>query len=180
MDTCYDVWAPEFLADLVQDNSSGAAERYLVAFALQNSDFGNTTATRHGFLLDATRRIVGNRLSQPLDTEQWKLEARRLFEMSLLRMKFEILAAARGDRAGFRNYTNILPPLYQEVCGKVKYQVNGFVNLSLIGLLCAILLPVILGLPLEKRTPIQWLLIGAYRMIRLLIYFPTGKGVKHV
>jgi hypothetical protein len=171
MSKCYDVWTPGLLEDLAKDNGSGAAERYLVAFALQNSDFGNTTATRHSFLLNATQQIVDHHLSQPLDPEQWKLEVRRLFDMSLLRIKFEILAAARGDRASFQNYNNILPFAYREVCGKVKYQVKGYVNLSLVGLLCAIFLPIVLGLPINEKTSIEWVLFYSYRLVVFLISY---------
>jgi hypothetical protein len=66
----------------------------------------------------------------------------------------EILAVARGDRSNFPGYTDILPHEYRSVCGKVKFQAKGYVNLSLVGIMCAIFLP---------------MLVSVFRFIRFVV-----------
>ena len=125
--------------------------------ALRYSDFGNTVSTRHGLILDVTRRITGNQLSQGLETNQWQLEVRRLFDMSLLRVKMEMLYAVRGTRANERGYGNsTLPSKYRGVCRKLKFLVKDNKNLSFVGILCCIILPILLILKIRKRTLPEW------------------------
>ena len=173
LDTCYDVWDPNTFNTLSSVDWDGAEETYLTMFGLNYSDFGSTLSTKHGFLLDATRRIVGSRVSQSLDPEQWKLEVRRLFGMSLLRTKFEMLYVVHGTRANELGYINVLPDLYQGVCGKFMFQANGYKNISFIGILAAIFTPLFLGLEYKEKAPIVWLLV----CIRKLGHFLWTSGL---
>lgn len=125
LDKCYDVWDPNTVNDLSSVDWNGGEETFLTMFGLNYSDFGSALSTKHGFLLDATRRIVGNKVSQSLDPGQWKHEVRRLFDMSLLRTKYEMLYVVRGTRASNSGYINILPDLFKGVCGKFMFQAKG-------------------------------------------------------
>jgi hypothetical protein len=166
MDHCYDVWDPSTFDNLSSATWTGSEEALLVMFALQYSDFGSILSTRHGLLLDATRRIIGNRVSQPLSLNptQWELEVRRLFDMSLLRTKFEMLAVVRGSRANSTGYGDILPSVRRGVCGKFIFKAKGYKNMSFIGILLTIFVPIFLGTEIRGEPPIVHLLVGISRL----------------
>jgi hypothetical protein len=174
--TCYNVWNPDTFENISSADWHGADEALLTMFGLNYSDFGSTLSTRHGFLLDVTRRITGNRISQSLDPEQWKLEVRRLFGMSLLRAKWEMLLAVRGTRASEPGYIDILPPNRRSVCRKFMFQAEGYKNISFVGILAAIFIPPLLGLEYKKKAYIEWLLAG----IRELALFIWNSGSREL
>lgn len=169
MDKCFDVWAPGALDGLSLADWDGAEEAYLAMFGLMYSDFGDILSTKHGLLLNATQQIVGNKLSQALDPEQWKLEVRRLFDMSLLRTKMEILAVARGTRANMPNYINTMPPQYSGMCRKVIFVVRGYTNLSFAGIMCAVFLPVLVGFEIREKLLLEWFFVGVSWFIHSLV-----------
>jgi len=177
MDHCYDVWDPSTYQELSSATWAGAEEALLVWFALSYSDFGNTLATRHGFLLEATRRIIGNRLSEALDPNQWELELRRLFEMSLIRAKYEMLYIVRGTTVNQPGYIDILPPQFGDVCNKFAFQVKGFQNMTLVGILIVFCLPIFLGFEIKKEPPVVWSIVGAWRLA--VLGWSTYHSVMH-
>jgi hypothetical protein len=73
--SCYDVWDPASFQTLKTATWDGAEEALLVLFALKYSDFGSLLATRHLLLLDAARRIVGNRVSEALSSNPTQVAA---------------------------------------------------------------------------------------------------------
>jgi uncharacterized membrane protein len=135
---------------------------------LSYSNFGDLLSTRHGLLLNATQQIIGNRLSQALDPYQWKLEVERLFYMGLLRAKMEMLAVVRGTRANDTGYQDILPADRRGVCQKVKFQAEGYTNISFSGLLLAIILPLIFGFEIRENPPVIWGALGVWRLFRFV------------
>jgi len=167
-DHCFDVWAPKALDNMLSANWTGAEEIFLTMLGLSYSNFGDLLSTRHGLLLNATQRIIGNRLSQALDPYQWKLEVKRLFYMGLLRAKMEMLAVVRGTRANNAGYQNILPASRRDICQKVKFQAKGYTNISFLGLLLAILLPLIFGFEIRKHPPTVWVALGVRQLFRLV------------
>jgi hypothetical protein len=177
MDHCYDVWDPSTYQELSSATWAGAEEALLVWFARSYSDFGNTLATRHGFLLEATRRIISNRLSEALDPNQWELEVRRLFEMSLIRAKYEMLYIVRGTTINQSGYTDILPPQFGDVCDKFAFQVKGFQNMTLVGILIVFCLPIFLGFEIRKEPPVVLSIIGAWRLA--VLAWSTCHSVMH-
>jgi hypothetical protein len=165
-DHCFDVWAPNALDKMLSANWTGAEETYLTMLGLSYSNFGDLLSTRHGLLLNATQQIIGNRLSQALDPYQWKLEVRRLFYMGLLRAKLEMLAVVRGLRASNAGYQDILPANRRSICQKVKFQTKGYTNISFVGLLLAILLPLIFGCEIRGHPPVVWVALGVQGLCR--------------
>lgn len=161
-DNCYNVWNPDILGTLNSTEGNGADETLLTMFGLNYSDFGSTLSTRHGLLLDVTRRIVGNRMCQSLDPDQWNLEVQRLFEMSLLRVKWEMLAVVQGTRASqYPSYINKLSSNHRGACRKYMFPVNGYMNISLVGFLVVLFIPPILGFEYKNRILIEWILVKA-------------------
>jgi hypothetical protein len=183
MDNCRDVWDPNTLEYFFSASWRGAEEAALVMFRLNYSSFGDALSTRHGLLLNATAQIVGNRLSQSLDHGQWQLEVRRLFAMSLLRARMEMLAVVRGTRANYPGYNDILPPAHRGFCRKFMFVAKGYVDLSFVGILLAAILPPLLGLLgvefMEKPT-VVWFIVGVSRLAVLAIGMAATKIMEFV
>jgi len=176
----FDVWDPHSLPYLEALSGPGIEEAYLLISALSSSDFASILSTKHGQLLKANELITGTRLSQALASDQWKLEVRRLFDMALLRTKFELLAVVRGTRASYPDYVDTLPNHMRGVCGKVIFEARGFVNLSLVGLLCAIFIPgavaLLVGVEIRDEMLGLWMLKRVLGTVLFLTSFVVGKG----
>jgi hypothetical protein len=114
-DRCGDPWVDNSLP-LISD------EMNAVFWAMYHSGFWSTIRTRTALELDVSRRVIDATLSLPLAEEQWKLEARRLFEMGLVRAQLEALEVARGTRAELSGFKNFLDVNRRGVCHKVKFQ----------------------------------------------------------
>jgi hypothetical protein len=168
LDNCFDVWAPNALPEVLSAPWAGAEETYLVMLGLNYSDFGDLLSTRHALLLNATQQIIGNKLSLALDPDQWKLEVKRLFSMGLLRAKMEMLAVAQGIRANYSGYYNVLPEENRGVCQKVKVQVKGYTNISFVGLMLALILPLMLGLEIGGAPLLIWAGCGVWWGFQLI------------
>ena len=153
-----------------------------IAIALAKSSLGaDTSAIRTR--LDAEKRIDKIPSSRPLDKEQWKLEARRLFEMSVLRAKMELLTLARGKDIEFLTKAGFpLPKATQMresgVCTRYKFQVYGYKNLTLAGLSCALFIPLLHAIRIKDEPLILWLPLVAWKLLRWT--FTRAKlGVSH-
>jgi hypothetical protein len=137
-------------------------ETFAVWVGIAHSGFGNGFDTRGGQLLDATRRITNNRLSLPLEKEQWKLEVQRLFDMSIIRIQMEVFDIARGTYANEPGFKNFMSEVLNGVCSKFKFQATGYKNLSFVGVLSATLTPLLVGLSIKKKPPLLWIIIGIW------------------
>jgi hypothetical protein len=166
--SCYDVWDPTSFEKLSTATWDGAEEALLVLFSLQYSDFGTLLNTKHGLLLDATNRIIGNKISEALSNNppQWQLEVDRLFSMALIRTKFEMLSAVLGTKANAPGYSDILPSDKRGLCSKFKFEAQGYKNLYFVGIMLAVLIPLFLGIELTKEPPVVWLAIGVQKLAR--------------
>jgi hypothetical protein len=137
-----------------------------------HSGLATTLSTRGGYLLDATRRIVENHMSLPLEKEQWKLEVRRLFDMALLRIKFEMMFVVLGTRSSEEGFVKLLPTTLRGACEKYKFQANGYKNLSFVGMLAAALMPLLLGLEFavsSRRMPlVAWIVVGIWELAKAI------------
>lgn len=146
---CIDIWAPGGLKKIMNSSPAEdplAGEMSLVAFALNSTDFASTISTRHGLILDATNRIIGSKSSLPLLQDQWKLEAERLFGISILRAKMELFYAVLGTRVGKAGFTDITTQPFAEACKSVQFQAVGWVNLSWVGLWVLTVVPLALAI----------------------------------
>jgi hypothetical protein len=157
---CYDPW------DHGPPSAEFSDEELLTFWGLMYSGFWSTIKSRTSKELDATRKIVDISISMPLDPNQWKLEAKRIFEMQLVRARWEVLEIARGTRASMPDFANFLDEDKREVCQKVKFQSTGYKNLSLFGLLLGAILPPLLAFPLRKKKPLILWPYYLFRMIR--------------
>ncbi len=122
---------------------------------LLHSGFWSIIQSRTSKELDATRKIVDVSISMPLDPHQWKVEARRIFEMQIVRARWEVLEVARGTRSSMAGFVNFLGR--KRVCQMIKIQSTCYKNLSLFGVLLSTILPPLLAVPVrEKRPLILW------------------------
>jgi len=166
---CSNPWGETFEDRTAWMNWNTREEAFLVWSGIQHSSFGTTLDTLRSFHLDATRRITFNRLSLPLDPEQWKLEVRRLFDMAIFRTKIEMLYVVRGSRASEPGFEKVVVPNLEGSCRKYKFQAQGYKNLSFFGILCAALGPLLMGLSIAEKPPIAWIAVGAWRILNWVI-----------
>jgi hypothetical protein len=116
---------------------------FLLSIGLAESNTWN--AINYGVSLDAQNKIIApGGVSLPLAREQWKIESRRFFEVSLAMLQGKIYDVVRGRDADETALQNTLDKLQQPICGMVKFPTAGWTNISLFWLValpsCAFLL----------------------------------------
>jgi hypothetical protein len=144
-------------------------DMYAVGLGLLYSGNWLGLNTRTSKELDATRKIVDVSLSMPLAQEQWKIEAQRIFEISMIRTRLEVLELARGTRSTQPGFIDVLPDVRRAICQKVKFQSVGYKNLSVAGLLFAFWTPPILAIRIQKIPLFYWPVYGILRLARLRV-----------
>ncbi|KAI4182726.1 MAG: hypothetical protein LQ346_006509, partial [Caloplaca aetnensis] len=135
---------------LVNGNNTPYSDReftvlQLLCLALRFSD----TASAIGFVrnkwLDADSRVVDfpeGLMSLPLDPHQWRLEAQRLFNVSLARMQIEITEMTRPrsiqpEEDVLENFFRSSPV---DPCAMIMINADGWRNISVIGFASMLLL----------------------------------------
>ncbi|KAL8823585.1 MAG: hypothetical protein Q9191_005724, partial [Dirinaria sp. TL-2023a] len=138
--TCYN-WQTRPLPWSVTDSApsqppaSDEEEAYALLYhAGLHSNTYHAIRSRLAYGLDAQRH-VNQHLSTGLAPEQWKSEARLLFQTSLARMQQDVYDIVRGTASHTEGFENSMPPRYRGMCKRVKFQSVGWSNLSLFWLL---------------------------------------------
>ncbi len=143
---------------------------YLLEMALYFSKVWATTQA--GFHFDAEKRITGFN-SLPLEREQWKVEARKIFESTLARIQGEVYDIARGSLStGFQDVAMSWEQ-HRVVCNMIKIETQGWKNISLFWL---VLLPTISfllwisSISVRKRLVITWFYLFVLKPLPKLIW----------
>jgi len=120
-----EIWSLQNLGSMSESTfkSLGSAVPYLNA-ALSTSRVLNALQFREGQSLLAQNMISGF-ISVPLAAEQWKVEARRIFETTLALLQFDILDIAQGTFAEIEGYVQIGKMWSAESCHIVKFNADG-------------------------------------------------------
>jgi hypothetical protein len=160
--SCFDPWANLAMAP-------PSDEMYALGLGLLYSGNWMGLNTRTSKELDATRKIVDISISMPLAQEQWKIEAQRIFEISMIRARLEVLELARGTRSTRPSFIDVLPDVRRAVCQIVKFQSVGYKNLSVAGLLFAFLTPPILAIRIKKMPLFYWPIHGILKLAKLRV-----------
>jgi hypothetical protein len=102
----------------------------LLGLALEYSS--TAVVTQSTISLDAQRKAwTKMRVSMPLAREQWKVEARRQFDISLAMIQGRIYDIARGRDANKPGAQNVFKEINQPICSMVKIPTIGWTNVSL-------------------------------------------------
>jgi hypothetical protein len=88
--------------------------------------------------------------------------------MSIIRANWEVLAIARGIRANYSGYTDILQSNRRDACKRVIFPVKAYKNIHLVGFLVAIFMPLLLGPEMKGETPIVWLIEATKKLATLI------------
>ena len=112
------------------------------------SSFGQKRAVD---VVDSVWRCRENRICYYLPLDQWKIEARNLFQISLAQIQYNVLEVAQGTdmklpHPGYQNTPNYpywewlgslpdTPPGFEDVCKMVKFKSTGWRNVSTWGFL---------------------------------------------
>ena len=105
---------------------------HLLSLVMYRSS-ASTSLTIGGNVLDASQKLI-NSISSPLHRQQWKVEALRLFEISLaqLHLTLGVVATGRGKDDGFAY--NALQNYSTDYCAMAKVHMEGYKNVSVVGL----------------------------------------------
>lgn len=161
--SCFDPWKDNRPVSTLDD------ETYATGIGLLYSGHWASINTRTSKELDATRKIVDIWISQPLDEEQWKLEAHRMFESLMIRARLEVLELARGTRSRIPHFKDRMLDIHRGVCKKIKFQAAGYKNLSVAGLLFTFLFPPILAFRIKKFPIFYWPIYSLWKLARIPI-----------
>jgi hypothetical protein len=136
--TCTDLWDPS--AGYVDGSIVDPAINLLTA-ALMFSTTAISMTFRYSGILDAEAKMQQAE-SLPLAREQWKVEARQLFETSLARMQINARIVARGLDAAESPREGLKPEdmfPFQGICQVYKFRSVGWKNISVGGvILCVV------------------------------------------
>ena len=113
LDQCFNAY------DLITGLKHKTSEWLVLSESLLFSSIADSLGRRGGQNLDATKRILSEPNSFQLEQEQWKLEVRRLYEMSLIRIQMKVLEIAQGTAANIPGAENYLSQTYRDICGMI-------------------------------------------------------------
>jgi hypothetical protein len=89
---------------------------------------------RGGSALDATSKVpsfsTGLPVSIPLAPDQWKVEARALFETSLARIQIDLRDHMRGAAANENGFANHIDSAFTDMCASYKFRAVGWRNVN--------------------------------------------------
>jgi hypothetical protein len=161
--SCFDPWMDNRPVSTLDDVTFATGKGLLYS--------GNWASinTRTSKELDATRKIVDIWISQPLEEEQWKFEAQRMFDSLMIRARLEVLELARGARASMPHFKDRMRDMHRGVCQKIKFQATGYKNLSVAGLLFAFLAPPILAFRIKKLPVFYWPIYSIWKLAHISI-----------
>lgn len=106
-----------------------------------------------------------------LPRNQWKAEARQMFETSLATMQFNILDMVRGreNRGGY-DFSGI-PPNFRGICRMGKFKSTGWRNVSFWGLFGLLFLAAAISLASVRTEKGElWLVLGAVLVYRAFLW----------
>lgn len=142
----------KYWGGLERSDGKASLVQSMLYFSLLSSDIGSAISFRRAEALDSTAYLVGS-ASSLLPKEQWKVEARQLFETSLARIQINARNIARGPQSGYTQYLiDIMHPKDKGMCYMYKFNSTGWSNISVSGFLGALgagLAVFIIGIPKE-------------------------------
>lgn len=130
-----------------------------------------------------------------LPREQWKTEARQMFETSLAQMQHRVLDIVRGVDDGLQNqklsWSLEIPPNLRGICHMGKFKSVGWRNVSVWGLVGLLSLSGAIALASVKTEDDElWLIVGArllnqalrwgMHLLRAIPWASTSKWMLHV
>ena len=153
-------------ATLQQDRSPSKEENMitLIRRALRGSSTSASQKSAKGLEAEAYCEDRALWLCKDLPPDQWKVEARTLFERSLAYMQQTVLDFARGrDHRLVANDSNgEVPENHGELCQMVKFPVVGWRNVNVWGFLALMGLSAAIALSSVKTEDERlWLCVGA-------------------
>jgi hypothetical protein len=122
--------------------------------------------------LDAQKKIMG-RFSTSINREQWKVEARKIFETSLARIQGDILDIARGRGVADKNTHSLFWEMNSPICSMIKFPTLGWSNISLFWV---VILPTfafflwVFSIEVEKRLVLIWFYLYILKPIITLMW----------
>lgn len=122
---------------LILDDQAEKDALLMLRIVLLRSNICHSTLYRGGAALDASSKLYVYQ-SEPLATEQWKVEAKQLFATSLARIQIDLRDNMRGAAANEPGFVDLLPDEWRGVCDLYKFKAPGWMNIRVWAFVCAI------------------------------------------
>lgn len=127
---------------------------YLLKIALDDSSASKAIWFRAASALDASRKL-NSIYSMRLAEKQWEVESEIIFRTSLARMQANVLDFARGTYAHYPGVQNHAGDEVRGACTMVKFQTNGYTNVSTAGFWGLNVLCIVLFLSSRRYSNVQ-------------------------
>lgn len=139
----------------------GITELRLLALILLYSDSANSVHLARRPWLIAASRVVGSLQSLPLEPNQWQVESRNLFNISLARIQSDLwyMGQERKPLLSSDNY-DMLENSTADPCGMIKMKTEGMKNISIVDFLAMLGLVLslwILTMEINETIILFWL-----------------------
>jgi hypothetical protein len=147
------------------------AAAWLLYYSIQNSNIYYSLDARSAAALDAQKRIAKFYLSLPLAEEQWKVEAKQLFETSLARIQLNVKAIARGELAKYPGLAKVGALIMTEgdpvdICDRTHlFNGNGYTNINFVPWLLVLVfscMVIVFAVPFNGDDPDHLKFFGGY------------------
>ncbi|MCJ1415593.1 hypothetical protein MMC32_001925 [Xylographa parallela] len=147
------------------------AAAWLLYYSIQNSNIYYSLDARSAGALDAQKRIAKFYLSLPLAEEQWKAEAKQLFETSLARIQLNVKAIARGELAKYPGLAKVGALTMTDgdpvdICdGTYLFNGNGYTNINFVPWLLVLVfccMVIVFAVPFNGDHPDDLKFFGGY------------------
>lgn len=142
--------------------------RALLYSSMQNSFIGLPM----DYHLEGVSHCRDGNLCYDLPRNQWRVEARQMFETSLATMQFNVLDMVRGNIITADPTTHWNVPLnYQGMCRMGKFKSTGWQNVSFWGLFGVLFLAAAISLASVKSEKGElWLVLGAVLLYHAFLW----------
>ena len=123
-ETCWSMTAP------VPPNAKATSAYWLMKWSLENSNVYDAIKFRLGTALLA-QQSISQSISEPLEPNQWQLEASHMFATTLARIQFDAWSIATGEDQGRPGYVEVTPDEAKgRLCNIVKIKTSDYTNIN--------------------------------------------------
>lgn len=123
------------------------------------------------YALEGNSHCIDTSYCGGLPRNQWKVEARQLFETSLATMQFNVLDMIRGKESRLDKDFHQIPSNYRGICRMGKFKSTGWQNVSVWGLFGLLFLAAAISLASVKSEKEElWLVLGAVLTYRAYLW----------
>ena len=148
---------------------------------------------RSGQILDAQSKMLIDGFSLSLPSNQWEIEAQKIFNVTLATFQLNVWRIARGERMG-DGVPEQKAPLFhfcvhsgciERICQSMKIQATGWKNINLSWFVALLTLSICLSVgsvEIDEKLILVWGALGIWKLAKLVftrLVMPALRLVRH-